>query len=437
MNSDEAIENQAKSEKNLKPPKGEKKSAGKKTRKGKAKGIWYVEKFKKRPIVWTTSFSIAMGYALIHGYYMSIGFDPQYDIKAVTNMFFDSALTGMYVIFALQFCILIPALYIGTILRLKVGKNARPSTILVMQWFGNAFVNLFVMSVDLVLGFYGFIKGYQFLLILISSAIVFLSFQARKGTKLEAFTAWRQKNPDRWRSKYLWNFVTEVIPADAWKTILIGQLQLPTMLMMALFMTHISALDKQAANVNFIDMALPLVVMNLVSQAIGGFFVGTWFFKVKNQAYRHLALLAVILMPFFMTFSTGNPSLTSYVVVHNLKIGNFYASEVTVTKRGCDAISSKGVDACNLKIGENYKLCGAYFMNDIGNRLYLKLNVPNVTPNAKTSNKIIDVKLEPKDVVGLNYDMSLNRLTLDEINKFMNDVPSLCKVGSNPAGEVR
>ena len=189
----------------------------------------------------------------------------------------------------------------------------------------------------------------------------------------------------------------------------------------------------------------------------GIFLILAWFNPQPSKLHRTFACICVFLTPILASALAGNVAFLWMRVANATKIGNFYVDEITINKHGCEVLSENGVDLCNTKIGDSYKIHDVYVMSRIGSETFLKINVNekvkhpcsstqaakkddknssiedaekekemkgNIVDEAKRNMR--DVLIPSADIQGLKISAIPSVFSLAAINEFMKDKRSIC-----------
>ncbi len=211
----------------------------------------------------------------------------------------------------------------------------------------------------------------------------------------------------------------------AMELVAIALFQLPGILIVYIYLS-ISPDANASIGDELPSVLLSIALAAMIIHTSGMFFIHAWIGEPKGWQMRAATVLFLIVIPFILATIFKVPSMFSYLVVNNMKIGNFHSPDVTIDKAACDIISEKGFNACTLKIGQHYKLCDAYFLTAVGDPLYLKLNVPSTDP--KKARRVIDIPLPKKYVLGWKYDVSTKRFSQKGVNDYAETMHSICDV---------
>lgn len=121
------------------------------------------------------------------------------------------------------------------------------------------------------------------------------------------------------------------------------------------------------------EFMLNALIIDIYIQFVGGYFVIAWNSPTLKAFHKILSLLAPCLAVFVILAIVNRPAFIGYRIANIAKFGNFYATELSLSKEGCKAVNSYASKTClgNEEIG--YKLCGAFIVSRIGSESFIRL----------------------------------------------------------------
>jgi outer membrane protein OmpA-like peptidoglycan-associated protein len=353
--------------------------------------------------------STLIGVITIYAYHFHIDYFPVFDLNSSASMVLAAAYVGLCLFSIFGFFILFPAICIGAFRIDDIAdKKKHPE---VIRWLlvsfaiaGVGFIVLFFAA------FYLSDKKYPLLWILIFIPIIILITLLLKGRFLK-FIVFRRKLKLLTRK--------ENKRAVLYGILLAAICFLEFTPIFAYLLVMQGAPTAAYAEASGIDLAPPIIAVSVFIQMAGVYFVVAWFFPEQSLKHKTLSLLLVIVFGIFAAMFAKNPGFFWVHTARITKIGNFYASEITLTENGCNVTNSKGSLVCTKVDSSGYKICGAYILSRIGSETYFKVFAPSVNGAAnsidqssladKNKNKekkgaIKDVLLPSKDILGMKVD---------------------------------
>lgn len=142
----------------------------------------------------------------------------------------------------------------------------------------------------------------------------------------------------------------------------------------------------------------------LAVHAIAVYLVLSWHLRWFSSRHRFYSALMFFATPLIITMPANNVQLVPATVIHLIKAGNFYASEITLTSEGCKSVYGAKSKECS--DDTSVKVYGAYVMSKIGAETFLKMR-PAVDARGCRSPYWDDVLIPSKDILFYKVDRSI------------------------------
>lgn len=379
---------------------------------------WAADYFKKNPLRSVTAGLTTFGLTAIFAYHFHIEYAPNFDIKSLASTIFLAAFVGLCFFAACSVCIFYPVYFIGTYA--LSGEQAEAK-------IDHRIISAFILSGLAFLAFFSLIVvaaefdvGPQAALLLPLAFTLSYLLLKKVFSKVQTLfhAAYLQHKPARWRD---WSF--SAAKALIGQATSIWYRENTDALKLAAFMVLIFILQMLPIQIYFIVMRdapslneskidwwrlyQQLFMICVTLQAGGLYLVKAWHRSRLPQRHKLYSVVVILLAPFMITFLGGNPAFFPCSLAYTLKIGNFAATEITLTATGCDVVASKGATVC-----EQNKIYGAYVMSRIGTEIYLKMR----SPDGKSP---VSVYIPAKDVSGMKVDETKRFFNKQSIEKFL------------------
>lgn len=394
---------------------------------------WLIEHLKSNFISSISFLVTSFGLTMIYAYHFHIEYFPLIGIDSFTSIIFATSYVGVILLISFGVVLFVPALFIGSVWQ-EANKKNNPTQQQQRQHLVTLHgVALLSFAIWMVVYFLfeksNISPGYTLLLpILICLLITFL-----------CRFLWILKNESLGKAMKWCADPGEVL-TFVFTNISILFLQICPMLMLALIILGSS--DKATSTSDYIVLLERLLLCYLFLLALGVYFIVAWFDTPPRKLHRASAIAAMFIFPMVVSFFFENISLFPATIARLTKVGNFYASELTLSPAGCAVLAKQGVLSCPDKDGEPMKLCGAYVMSRFGSEAYLKVNFNQAdklaaiaakntseTKNTpKNDIKLENVYLPTAAILGMKVDSAARATNIAQIDKYLKERPSICPI---------
>jgi outer membrane protein OmpA-like peptidoglycan-associated protein len=288
-----------------------------------------------------------LGFLGIYAYHFSVEYYPVFDIKSAASLIFSVAYTGIILLITMGLFILAPAFLIG-VLCIDTVRFANVSDAVreLFIYFSFAFFGFFLFGA---LSWWGGKHVDKFLLLF--GVLTFFG-----GSVF--FT---KKTGDRSKGIQKGLFVTMVS---------IFQFLPIYFYILILDRAPQNGLEK---NYQWHDFFRGVLAVDLIIQLSGAYFVIAWFCRVTKSHHKVGSLLMVVGVAFFITMLGGHSEFLGARIANVTKFGNFYATDMVLSKEGCRVANSSGKNVCSGDDLSGFRLCGAFVVSRIGSESYLKI----------------------------------------------------------------
>jgi outer membrane protein OmpA-like peptidoglycan-associated protein len=326
-----------------------------------------------------------LGFLGIYAYHFSVEYYPVFDIKSAASLIFAVAYTGIILLITMGLFILAPAFLVG-VLCIDTVRFANVSDAVreLLRYFLFAFVGFF--SFGALLWWGGEHVGKILLL--------FSAFTLVVGSAL--FT---KHTGDKWKGVEKGFLVT-----------MVSMFQFLPIYFYILILDrpHQNGLEK---NYEWHDFFGGLLAVDLIIQLSGAYFVIAWFCRVMKSHHKVGSLVMVVGVVFFITIVGGHSEFLGARIANVTKFGNFYATDMVLSKEGCRVANSSGKNICSGDDSSGFRLCGAFVVSRIGSESYLKIYddkrnyVKSDAIEPKQDNFSISILVPSKEILGMSlYD---------------------------------
>jgi outer membrane protein OmpA-like peptidoglycan-associated protein len=399
----------------------------------------------KNFIVAVGAASTVFGMCVINAFFFHIEYSPTFDLHAWASMVFSATYVGIALMIMFGILLFLPTFYIGFLIlgkkEVKFDENVRSKFIRRQVLFTFLFsilfalimfaleyewatkTTLFVVSIAIFGGLAIFMRDDEQVPIKRDN----LKEQPRENVALIEDTALSDKKDLTEHKSSLKNNIDDIKKNDQFFYVLFWP-RIKKTIELCFCSAYLFFKISSEATGNVGGKAdIKNVVSNIVAASIlvcfsGVYLVNAWFNLNPSKFHRTLACICVFLTPILAAALAGNVAYLWMRVANATKIGNFYVDEITINKHGCDVLSENGIDLCNTKIGDSYKVHDVYVMARIGSETFLKINVngkvkqPCSSPQAAKKDNIDSSKEDVKKGTEAKEE------TVDETKKNLRDI---------------
>ena len=393
-----------------------------------------------------------LGMIGIYAYHLHIEYFPVFDLKSTASLVFAAAYVGLFLLVFFSFFIVIPALFLGGayIEQITNEKKFQQAKDEIVTCFIAAGIGFFLIFVSAYILEYNKINLNWIWLVLV---VVFMFFLMRnKGEYSFPFKDIRLKPSGGFSVQYFKSFFHLIEPLpDFYRVKFLLVVLLFVFLQSVPIFAYLWILQGSAKEVNegvdwwsFIldwwSFILSVAGVSIFIQTVGYLFLSSWFFPAQGANKKWYSLVFLIALGPFLAIVGGNPGFFWVHMANITKIGNFYASEITLTENGCKAVNWKGNSACVKYPSGGYKVCGVYILSRIGSETYMKVYEP-VRINGQVAKVAADadggevdkhsfigsVFLPSKDILGIKIDAKKTSRNINSIDKDLLSGKMVCE----------
>ena len=393
---------------------------------------WIIEHLKSNFISSMSILIMTFGLIAIYAYHLHIEYFPMIGIDSFTSIIFATVYVGTLLLIAFGVGMFLPVIYIGSLWQ---GENKKNTPTQRLRHLGTlSFVSLLYSITWFAIIFYSIecsISAIRSLLILplymlthVILRVIWLRY--KKPLPL----------PIKWYSYSLLGFEH----ALSYTMILVSQF-LPFLM---LLLIAGDAPYLRNSEPDYIMLLFSAIFCDFFLLLCGAAFVFFWFGKPAQSLHKVSILCMMVIFPVVASLLLGNVSFFFAHIARLTKVGNFYASEVTLSNKGCAILAKQGVLSCPDKAEETFKLCGAYVMSRLGSETYIKVNfrqdakaaaVPaakgtkansQTVATSETKTKLENVYLPTEAILGMKVDTSVRSSNITKIDEFLEKHVSLC-----------
>lgn len=295
-----------------------------------------------------------LGFLGIYAYHFSVEYYPVFDIKSAASLIFAVAYTGIMLLITMGLFILAPAFLVGA-LCIDAARLANVSATVreLCSYFLFAFIGFLLFGALLWWG------GEHLGKILLScGGLIFVVGAA-------IFT---MQTGDRWKGV-----------EKGFMVMMVSLLQFLPIYFYILILArpHETGFGK---NYQWHDFFGGLLAVDLMIQLGGMYFVIAWFCRVLKPHHKAGSLVVVVAVVLFITVVGGHSEFLGARIANLTKFGNFYVTDMVLSKEGCRVANSSGKNFCNGDDAAGFRLCGAFVVSRIGSESYLKIYEDEVNP---------------------------------------------------------
>ncbi len=367
--------------------------------------------FAKNPITAFASSATFIGLLFIYFYHFHINYFPAFDLKAFASTIFSASFVGFIFLFVCAVPFFLPAaIVVISFLDQKSENNKEKAQdaggYLIVSLISFPLLILILTTVEIsrvATTYFGLLPAMLLAFLLIRKAF---RHKFSKGVANDIFS-WGKKNTTTlwycWKISILW--ALQFFPALICLIILEGSPKLKQIEILSL---------------EFYDIVIyTMLIINVTS----GYLVIAWRFNV-GEHHRLYSILAACVTPLLFTFLVDGGSAFPAKVASATKIGNFYASEITLSKDGCDVLNNTAFKPCSANDGV-YKVCGVYVASRLGSETYIQ--APYLSPDGEQ--KIASYYVRSKDLIGMVVDNTHKFYNIDAGELFLKSA----SVGCHPS----
>jgi hypothetical protein len=395
-------------------------------------GNWLIDHLKGNFISSVSILVMTVGLTTIYSYHFHIEYFPQIGIESFTSIIFATTYVGTLLLIGFGVVLFAPSLFIGTVWQAANRKNNRDQRqrrLHLVALLGAAILAFIILPPFLLLSLQLPISAGFSLLIFVSFCgltliLIGLIWLRKKGLAKPA----SERRANLWAAaKFAWPYGCILI------------LQIFPIAMFLLIIRDSSYLAPE--NPDYYTFAESMVICCILFLAINFYFIINWFEKSENNLEKSFALGGMLVFPLVSSFFLGNVSFFSATIARVTKVGNFYASEMTLSGAGCAVLAKQGVLTCPDKPETPFKLCGAYVMSRFGGETYIKVNFAQAGKppgkRAKGASKLPDsseegitklenVYLPTAAILGMKVDTSVQATNISKIDNNLKGLTSIC-----------
>lgn len=328
----------------------------------------------KNFIVTIGAASTAFGLCVINAFLFSIEYSPTFDLTSIASVIFSATYVGITLIVLFGLLLFFPCLFVGIsnlekvngVLKLEMSEKKRAyirkqlifSGFVFLAWFALALCASEYEGIGRVY-LYGFCAVVVCLGLYVFNGEIFFLFPIKTGNPNEA--DWTESLAVVKRIEFVMSMLLLVLIEFFSVFLFFGILN--------------DAPRNLLGEVQVGRLLASAVIVATILVGAGYYLIWSWFDPQSHKIHRLFSGTMVLVIPLLVSLLAENPAFIWMRIANATKIGNFYATEITLNKNGCEALSRNGVNLCNAKIGDSYKICGAYVMSRIGTETFLKLNI--------------------------------------------------------------
>jgi outer membrane protein OmpA-like peptidoglycan-associated protein len=393
-----------------------------------------------------------LGMIGIYAYHLHIEYFPVFDLKSTASLVFAAAYVGVFLLIFFAFFIVIPALYLGgTYIEDIVDEEKFPTA-------KGKIVTSFVMAG---VGFFSILfcafllaennLNLQWVWLILLPVFIVSLVKDEKGFSIPSKDQLVKQNSNfskfsfRSTSKFLKSsFTLPRVKFGVMTTLFVFLQAVPIFA----YLWILQGSPKEAfANTQWWEFALTVAGVSIFIQTVGFLFVSSWFFPAQSFSKKLYSLVLLVALGPFLTIVGRNPGFFWVHMANITKIGNFYASEITLTENGCKAVNWKSNSACVKYQSGGYKVCGVYILSRIGSETYMKVYEPvhingQVTKVSSDADGgevdkysfIESVFLPSKDILGIKIDGKKTSRNISSVDNDLMNAKVACENGA--ASEV-
>ncbi len=390
---------------------------------------WLIEHLKSNFISSLSILVMVFGLCTIYAYHFHIEYFPLIGIDSFTSIIFATTYVGTLLLLGFGLVLFVPSLYIGTVWQDANKKNNRHqkqqhlAALLVASLLSFIIWSLlFFMQLQFTVPLDNGALASIFLCIL--SLFLGRLIWLRKKGLLKPAREWLATLLDI--AKFTYPYIVTLV------------LQIFPIFMILLIIRDTSYLA--TVKPDYFTLGMSVFFCCILLLLCGLYFIVMWFGKPASKLEKGSALASMLFFPLVISFFLGNVSFFPATIARLTKVGNFYASEMTLSSAGCAVLAKKGMLSCPDKPEEPFKLCGAYVMSRLGSETYIKVNFSQAgKPGAKSvkadnkstatpenSTKLENIFLPTATILGMKVDTSARASNITKIDDYLKDHASIC-----------
>ncbi|MEN9865180.1 MAG: hypothetical protein RL748_770 [Pseudomonadota bacterium] len=393
---------------------------------------WLFAHLKNNFLASLSTVVMVFGLCTIYAYHFHIEYFPQIGIESFTSIIFASTYVGTLLLMGFGAVLFMPSLFIGGIWQ-EANKKSQRTPPQQIHHLGNlhgasllSFLTwcLFLFLYDQCAISFGYGSFSALLLWILSLLLRRLRTNRQLPTPLKGWEF--RLDAAMFIATYLLGLVLQAFPFFMLAIIIHDTIYLAT------------------PTPDYVALTMSLLFCDILLLVLGGYFVFVWFGNPASCLKKAGTLLTMLLFPLVISFFLGNVSFFPATIARVTKVGNFYASEITLSGAGCTVLAKQGVLSCPDKAEEPFKLCGAYVMSRFGSETYIKVNFSpaakaaakpaakgsiassQAATKAEAAIKLENVYLPTAAILGMKVDTSVRNSNITKIDDHLNKHVSIC-----------
>lgn len=392
---------------------------------------WLVDHLKSNFISSLSILVMAFGLCTIYAYHFHIEYFPLIGIDSFTSIIFATTYVGTLLLIGFGVILFVPNLFIGGFWQeanKKTQRTQRQRQQHLVALLGASLLSFIIWSLLFLLHVQFKVPldyGSLFIIfIYIPSIAVSRIFWLHKKGLLKSARGWLAT---------LWDTTKFTAPYTV--TLLLQIFPIFTILLIVRDTSYLAT-----AKPDYYALGMSVLFCYIFLLLCGGFFIATWFGKPASKLAKGGTLAVMLFFPLVISFFLGNVSFFPATIARLTKVGNFYASEITLSGAGCAVLAKQGVLSCPDKPEEPFKLCGAYVMSRFGSETYIKVNFgQSGKPTIKAANgsgpttsapesdiKLENIYLPTAAILGMKVDTKVYASNITKIDDYLKAHVSIC-----------
>lgn len=384
---------------------------------------WTLAYFKQNPLKTSSVLLTMIGFGTIYAYHFHVEYAPIFDLQSLASVIFMAAGIGLTLFALMNFLIYIPAFYIGTLcLPDKPARSLETNRKILGYFFFSliAFILAFSVMAQLTIHPPAPLPS---LLLDIGCLLIYPIWHFPEPVFKVAKRPMRETSAphsDRWARVKQWYEPHRSGLSRA--ALLAGLFLLQIFPLQIYVMSMRDSADWISGTIDWPRIYINIVWGWIAVYTIAIYLLLSWHLRWLSTTHRFCSALMFFATPLIITLPANNVQLVPATVIHLIKAGNFYASEITLTSEGCKSLYGAKSNEC--RDDTSIKVYGVYVMSKIGTEAFLKIR-PGVDADGCQPQYWEDVLISSKEILFYKIDRSVRFYSKLAIEKAYPPAPSI------------
>lgn len=422
---------------------------------------WFVEYCQKNPILLATSLITGFGLFLIFSYHYHIGYTPVFNIQSLASLVIASAYAGFVLLIIFSIGLFFPCIFaVAFSFDRKDGLTDREKVKMIIQCFFWTFLIFLVTCIAIYTTEFTVVWMWAYIISLPVCCATYVSWHVLRGGNVSGLfnEHWRLSQRDgsqpiagetKWKfASYCKNYFSAVratgcaLAEQHRRTVkvattvgTVGLFQIFPIFIVAQLLAEMTKADQK--NLDLPHLIMLLLSVDIFLQLASGYIVWAWISGSDRNKHRLISVIGAICFPLVIGMLTQVGSVFFTIPAFITKIGNFRASEVTLTDQGCRIIRNKYGTLCQHLADGTNKLCGVHVLSRLGSEHYLLASYPpSLTTKVQAASRttatnyqpvhVQDIFVPSKEIIGIKADSGLRLTSRQKAVEYLEKNFSVC-----------